>query len=98
MKLRQKLESELGRQLTVGVQRATNRGWLAGRSEEEKGPGRGKAWKLPLTSMEQQLPCCSLKALEVCMQHIKLLSDEREHEIGTACSLHLRLCIMENAT
>lgn len=76
LKLWQRSKSELRRRLTVGVQRATNRGWLVGQTEEVD-RDRGKDWKLPVTIMEQQLPCCSLKALEVCMQHIKLLSEER---------------------
>lgn len=63
---------------TVGVQRATNRGSLAGRVEEVDEPGWGKNWKLPWTSTEQQLPFWSLKALEVCIEQTKLLSEEKQ--------------------
>lgn len=53
----------------VGVQSATNRGW-------------GKERKLPSTNMEQQPPCCSLKALEVCRRHTKLISAEGHNTGG----------------
>lgn len=75
VKLWQKRASELLQRFAVGVHRATNRGPSVGRAGDKDG-----AWNLPLTNMEQQLPCCSLKALEVCMQHMKLLSKERQRE------------------
>lgn len=52
--------------------------------EEERRHGRGKYWNLPLTIMEPQLPsCCCLKALDVRMQHTKLLSEERQFVFST---------------
>lgn len=74
-KLRQRGLSLCSRS-TVGVQRATNRGWSAKRDNEG---GWGNDRKLPSTNMEQQPPCCSLKALEVCRQHTKLLCAEGQH-------------------
>lgn len=73
-KLWHKWGSSLCRRSTVGVQRAMNSGWSVTRGEEENEGGWCNDWKLPLTNMEQQLPCCSLKALEVCIRHTKLLS------------------------
>lgn len=87
LKLWQRCCSLLLRRSTVGVHSATKSSPGTDEAAEVEGHGWGKEWKVPLTSTEQQLPCCCLKALEVCMQQTKLLSGTEK----SRCSFFLFL-------